>query len=418
MLHAGAYEELGRLLAARRDTGGTDHVHILDAAAQLCLTCIELRGEQEHHGQATQRVAGLEEEIRRRIKRLLEPLWGGPAAPADGTDAAPPTRRQSLWRRVALTLRPPQPQPASPSVPTPTFAPPPPLPAPAPPPASTPERVPETEPAATDVAAVSAAAEPIMEPVQEPSPVFTIFCLGAFRVYGGERRIDNWPSRKGKSILQYMLLNRETPVGKDILMETFWPDGDPADTRRNLHQAIYSLRQSLRQNQPDLQPIIYKQDTYLLNPEVVLWIDFEEFGRHARTGREHEAAGRRERAMEAYKVAVSLYQGDFLEEDLYEDWPAARREELRDRFIDIANRLGEHYLRREEHTAAMALSRAILTKDNCHEEAHRRLMLCYAAIGQRHLAVRQYQTCVRALREELDLAPSEATTELYRTLAT
>jgi len=41
-------------------------------------------------------------------------------------------------------------------------------------------------------------------------------------------------------------------------------------------------------------------------------------------------------------------------------------------------------------------------------------MQCYLGQGQRHLAVRQYQTCVEALREELDLTPAEETVALYR----
>ena len=120
--------------------------------------------------------------------------------------------------------------------------------------------------------------------------------------------------------------------------------------------------------------------------------------------------------MEAYSVAVSFYQGDFLEEDLYEDWPTTPRDNMRNLFITIANRLGEYYREQAEHTAAIALSQVILTKDNCNEEAHRRLMRCYTAMGQRHLATRQYLSCVQALRVELDLAPSEETTELHRQL--
>ncbi|MBE9508352.1 MAG: tetratricopeptide repeat protein [Chloroflexi bacterium] len=83
-------------------------------------------------------------------------------------------------------------------------------------------------------------------------------------------------------------------------------------------------------------------------------------------------------------------------------------------YLDIADRLSEYYVGQGEYTAAIALCRKILARDNCREEAHCRLMRCYLAQGQRHLAVRQYQTCVEALKEELDLAPSEETVALYR----
>ncbi len=248
-------------------------------------------------------------------------------------------------------------------------------------------------------------------------PAFNIYCLGAFRVYQGDQLISSWPSRKGRSILQYLLLHRAIPVSKDILMETFWPEGDPDDTRRNLHQAIYSLRQSLRQYQPDLQPIIFNQDAYSLNPDIVIRLDFEEFENHSRNGQKLEAANQLDRAIGEYGVAVSYYQGDFLEEDLYEDWPTTPRDNLRNLFITVANRLGDYYWDQSEFSASIALSQVILTKDNCNEGAHRRLMRCYAAMGQRHLAIRQYLSCVQALKVELDLVPSEETTDLYQAIA-
>jgi DNA-binding SARP family transcriptional activator len=39
-------------------------------------------------------------------------------------------------------------------------------------------------------------------------------------------------------------------------------------------------------------------------------------------------------------------------------------------------------------------------------------MRCYSRQGQQHLALRQYQICVEALRLELDVAPAPATTQL------
>jgi DNA-binding SARP family transcriptional activator len=219
---------------------------------------------------------------------------------------------------------------------------------------------------------------------------------------------------KARSILKYLVAHRGTPIVKDILMDLFWPDADPEVTRRNLHQAIYSLRQTLRRGQPDFQHIRFENDCYLLNPEMDIWLDFREFEKHVQASRRLEATGQLAEAIAEYGIAEGLCQGDFLEEDLYQDWPRAQREHIRATYLDIADRLSEYYVGQGEYTAAIALCRKILARDNCREEAHCRLMRCYLAQGQRHLAVRQYQTCVEALKEELDLAPSEETVALYR----
>lgn len=245
-------------------------------------------------------------------------------------------------------------------------------------------------------------------------PALVVYCLGPFRVYQHDRLITDWNGLKGQSILKYLLMHKGKPITKDILMDVFWPDVEPGDTRRNLHQAIYSLRQTLRRKQSDLRPILFRNDCYLLNPELIVWLDFEEFEKHVQAGRRLEAAGQPAEAMAEYSIAEGLYQGDFLEEDLYEDWPSVQREHLRIFYLDVVDHLSEYYVQQGQYTAAIALCQKVLAQDNCYEQAHRRLMRCYLGLGQRHLAVRQYQTCVEALREELDLTPSEETVALYR----
>ena len=97
-------------------------------------------------------------------------------------------------------------------------------------------------------------------------------------------------------------------------------------------------------------------------------------------------------------------------------WCRWQREQFRDMYLDISDRLSEYYLQSGEYAAAMALCQKELAEDNCYEQAHFRLMRCYLAQHQRHLAVRQYQICQEALKTELDLEPSEETTALYQEL--
>jgi two-component SAPR family response regulator len=248
----------------------------------------------------------------------------------------------------------------------------------------------------------------------QSSSSLIVYCLGPFRTYQNDQLITDWRSLKAKSIFKYLLANSETPIAKDILMDVFWPDADPEAARRNLHQAIYSLRQTLKGEQPDFQHIRFENDCYLLNPEMGVWIDFQEFEYHVTVGRRAEAAGDLESAMAAYGIAEGLYLADFLEEDLYEDWPRTQREHLRSIYLEIIGRLSCHYEERGELTAAVALCRKALSLDICNEDAHRRLMRCWLAQGQRHLAVRQYHICVDVLAKELDLPPSEETVALYR----
>ena len=118
-------------------------------------------------------------------------------------------------------------------------------------------------------------------------------------------------------------------------------------------------------------------------------------------------------AMREYEVAEGLYQGDLLEEDLYEDWLIPRREGLKDSYLIILDRLSRYYLKEKGYATCIHLCQKILAKDDCREDAHRRLMRCYSRQGQRNLALRQYHLCVEALGRVLDVPPMPETVALY-----
>jgi DNA-binding SARP family transcriptional activator len=84
--------------------------------------------------------------------------------------------------------------------------------------------------------------------------------------------------------------------------------------------------------------------------------------------------------------------------------------------LNITDRLSEYYLEKAEYTIAIALCQKLLVQDNCNEEAYRRLMRCYTAQGQRHLAIRCFQTCQEILKSELDLPPAPETIALFEQL--
>jgi DNA-binding SARP family transcriptional activator len=259
-----------------------------------------------------------------------------------------------------------------------------------------------------------AAAASLGEDHTSPAPTLIVYTLGTLRVYRQGRLLDGWTSKKGQSIFKYLLLHRDTPAQKEILMDLFWPDTDPESARRNLHQAIYALRGTLNLKELDFQHIQFRDDHYRLNPNLNIWMDSEEFERHVKAGQRLEAARKVEAAMAEYGVAEGLYQDDFLVEDLYESWCQSHRRYLQQTYIAIALRLAKHYLTNNEVPPAIALCRSILKKDPCQEEAHQLMMRSYLKQGQRYLAINQYQHCVQVLNDELGLAPSSQTQELYR----
>jgi DNA-binding SARP family transcriptional activator len=245
-----------------------------------------------------------------------------------------------------------------------------------------------------------------------PSPSLAAYCLGSYQVYLDDQLIEEWPGHKALSLFKYLLLNRRRRVLKDVLYELFWPGVDPESCRRNLHQAIYSLRHTLRRHRSDIPYLLFEDDCYLLNPYLDIWVDVEEFDEHAVAGEKLQASRRPDAAMAEYGLAEALYRGHLFEECLYEDWAAIERERLRSSHMHIAGRLADMFIERRDYSAATVLCQKALSLDRCDESAHRRLMHCYVAQGQRHLALRQFRACTEALRTDFGLEPSEETVAL------
>jgi DNA-binding SARP family transcriptional activator len=424
LLKAGQYEQVAELLheaqAASERTGDAIPAHILDAARRICLACSQCRSEAEWHQEAYESADQREHELKRQLHMILNLINGRgtpetpekrkepPSAPTAAMSLPEPVDRPSLWQRIqsllGLGLGP---------------------------------RSPERE---SLVAFVERLARPSAERAEAPAdllfmpeheaatvspfekekqgeqapPSLVVYCLGLFRVYNNEQLIEKWPGHKCKCIFKYMIIHREYPIHHEILMDLFWRDADPEAARRNLYQAIYSLRQALQTSGPDFPYILCEESCYQLNPDIELWVDSEAFTLYYQTGQRLEREDRLHGAIKAYELAENLYEGEFLAEDRYEDWPLVHRENLKHVHLDILDRLSQHYFDQVQFAMCIALCQKILTEDNCREDAHRRLMRCYLRQGQRHLALRQYHLCVEALERELDVPPMSVTTELYQ----
>jgi DNA-binding SARP family transcriptional activator len=246
-----------------------------------------------------------------------------------------------------------------------------------------------------------------------PPSGMAIYCLGEFRVSFAGRFVENWNSGKGKAVLKFLVSCPEHRAGKEMLMELLWPEAEPHAARNNLNVAIYGLRQALS-NVDARSVVLFGKDSYFLDPELGIWIDHEAFTRYLTAGQTLERSGQAESAMGEYRRAESLYQGDFLEEDRYEDWPDAMRRDLRDRYLLLLDRLGRQALDRQDYESCVEISRKMTAVEPCEEEPHRRLMLCWSRLGLDQLAIREFLECREMLARELEVAPSRAMVELFK----
>lgn len=440
------------ILAARalETHGAARQAADLKAVAHLC---VELLRWQELHrqglagpGTAAEVMQAVQRDLRTRLTQAAadlrvytgERLWSVQAPmqtpePGSASNLLPPV---SLGQRIARWWRGLRADQSRPAALPPVLPPVPTLPAPsltgvAPPPAAvsapapdssspteplvTPQVLPSSPPPPSDL---PASASPDVELFPLPRPHggarIAVTCFGHFRVTIDDQPVERWESSRARTIFKYLAVRRTTPAPKELLAELFWHESEPDLTRRSLHQAIYCLRQSLKRVAPDLSLVLFANDCYYLNPEVTMWVDSEEFTRLIDTARTRLAAGDQAAAMNAYATAVDLVRGEFLEEERYEAWAEELRHTYQAMVSEAMHRLASYYASQREFATAVLYAQRILAQERCDEEAHLLLMRAYVAQGLRHLAVRQYQTCLNALRTELGLDPSPELEQFYR----
>ncbi|MFQ5559913.1 MAG: BTAD domain-containing putative transcriptional regulator [Nitrospinota bacterium] len=244
-------------------------------------------------------------------------------------------------------------------------------------------------------------------------PKLKVYYLGQFRAILNERNIETWPGRKGRILFAYLAANHKKHIYRDILMERFWPDSSPSSARNSLNVALHHVRSGLKKVNPSFEHICFQDDYYFINPEMNIWLDTEEFYEYWKVAKNTEIKNGLEAAVDQYECALKSYKGAFMEEDLFDPWPASERENFKEIYIVILERLSKYYSLRENPSKAVRLCNAILKEDNCREDVYRRLMRCYYQMGQRSKALQQFKKCARVLEEELEVGQTPGTIELY-----
>jgi two-component SAPR family response regulator len=162
--------------------------------------------------------------------------------------------------------------------------------------------------------------------------------------------------------------------------------------------------------------ILFDKGHYCLDPTVEVWTDTDEFEARYERGRHLEKTQREAEAIAEYEEAVELYRGDYLAEDLYEDWTMVEREWFANVYMDMLGRLTGYYMKTEQYQESIRTCYRLLEKDCCHENSHRLLMECYACLGLQERALRQYRLYESVLKRDWGRAPHPETRDLYRRL--
>lgn len=238
----------------------------------------------------------------------------------------------------------------------------------------------------------------------------SIQLLDGFQLWVGDWQVPDLPPGKARSLLIYLLLHRHRALTRTRLCALFWPDATPEAARNSLNVQLHRVRRQLGTTQ-----LLQRSEAgYQICWRGAVWCDVDAFEQHASLGARADAADRADEAIAHFEAAAALYRTDLVEDGDVDPVLLPRAQALRDQLNQVLERLSCRLESRQDLHGALRTALRHLALDDCNEGAHRRLMRCYARLGQPQLAERQYRQCRATLQRLLALSPDAETTELYR----
>ena len=244
-----------------------------------------------------------------------------------------------------------------------------------------------------------------------------LFFLGPPRIEtdGAPIKMDN---RKTTALLAYLAVTGERHR-RDSLLNLLWPDYDQTRARNVLRQNLYALNKALAGDCLDVD-----RETIRLNPNADIWLDVDEFHNYLSECRTHGHPSTEvcPNCIKPLTKAVELYQDEFLKgfslQDSvnFDDWQFSQAHSLHSEMVNALERLVACLSQQGQFEEAIAHCQRWLELDRTNEAAHRHLMESCARTGRRAAALRQYEECVKVLKNELATSPQEETTKLYEAI--
>jgi predicted ATPase/DNA-binding SARP family transcriptional activator len=245
--------------------------------------------------------------------------------------------------------------------------------------------------------------------LRRQGPRLVVRALGPVEISVGGRLLEaaDWGWAKPREL--FLLLCCTAAKTKAQLGAMLWQELSEEQLRNALHTALRDLRRALG----DRDWVIYSRGHYGFNSTLPHYCDVREFEAALSAARR---AGPGAEALRHLQAALSVYRGDFLEDESASEWAEGRRRELSTRYGAALMATGAALVEEGRLRQAAQVYERAVAHDFFDEGAHRQLMKCLARLGERARALRQYGALAAKLEEQLGARPAAETTRLYAEL--
>ena len=219
--------------------------------------------------------------------------------------------------------------------------------------------------------------------------------LGKVRIRAGDRVIEGSEVRRKSLALLCLLLSKPRFAStREEVVDSLWPEHDPAAAINSLNQTVYFLRRTFEPEfVDDLSPGYVRQDGE------TIWLDDELVWCRSRVCLEIIRATRAVPTPDEALLLATEYRGQFALDFSYEEWAAPYRDALHAGYLRVI----EHAIRSDLDTGHFErgafLAERALEVDPEVEQVQAALVKLYRLSGAHAAAAEQYAHYATAMRE-------------------
>jgi len=252
--------------------------------------------------------------------------------------------------------------------------------------------------------------------------LLTLRVLGPLQVAIADAPPSTLESDKARALLAFLAVEADRPHRREALIGLLWPDCPEPTACHNLRQALFNVRQAIGDRTTSPPYLLITRDEIQFNRASDYALDLAQFNTLFSACDKNLPHCLKDCPFRAARLeeVVELYRGQFLEQFFlqdsaaFEEWASVQREALHQRALDALAYLANYHEQHGDYELARRHTARQLELDPWREEAHRQMMRVLALSGQPSAALKQYETCRRALADELGVEPSAETQALFK----
>ena len=225
--------------------------------------------------------------------------------------------------------------------------------------------------------------------------------LGRVRVVIGDRTVDGSEIRRKVLALLCLLLSKPKLVAaREEVIDSLWPDQDPASALNSLNQTVYFLRRVFES--------AYRDETspgYVGQDGETIWLDSELVSSTSRECAQLIRSMPSEATPEGSIALANLYTGRFALDFAYEEWAAPHRDALHAAYLRVIERAVRSDIDSGHLNRGTFLAERAAEVDPDAEEIQAALVRLYRLSGAHAAAAETYRHYSKAMRD-LGLEPA------------